>query len=183
MKQNIIIPAFIGIVLVGGLIIVGLNNSKSLNNDLKSGGNSVDIASEESFSGKFSGSMKDLVSKNQSMKCTFTHNTEMNNSKGTVYIGDGKLKGDFDIHASGQNMKAFMISDGSTSYVWSSVLPQGFKVVLSNTENQNSTQPAQGVDYNQNLDYECVPWSVDSSYFVPPADINFVSPGMSQIST
>lgn len=175
MKQKAVMYAGIGAVIFG-VIFFALHTQKTeTKNDVL--GSAESSTKEEQISGTFSGSMRDLVARNQSVKCTFTHSTEINSSSGTVFVSGGKVRGDFDITVpqTGTNLKAFMIADGKDTYVWSSILPQGFKMPISDAKMQSSGQPANGIDYNQSLDYECEPWSVDESVFITPTDISFVS--------
>lgn len=165
---------------VGLLIVLGI--VFSITRISPSGGESVNsnemnTVQEEPLSGTFSGSMKDLVAKNQSVKCTFNHSTDIDTSSGIVYVSDGKIRGDFDITAKQAvgTFQAHMITDGEYSYVWSSLIAQGFKMPIANLSGQTASAPTSGVDYNQSLDYACEPWTVDSSVFVIPTEISFVS--------
>lgn len=172
MKPNILITVIVGIVLVAGVIVV---SSRKNSSSVPPTDSEVKTTSQKEQE-VFATSMKDLVAKNKPLKCTFTQSTDMSTSKGTLYIADGKVRGDFDISSSGQTFKAYMITDGTSSFVWSSILPQGFKVPLQNASNQASTQPTQGVDYNQVLDYDCSSWVVESEFFVPPTNVTFITP-------
>jgi len=121
-------------------------------------------------------SMRDLVARGQSLECTFDMDVEYSKSNGTVYIADGKVRGNFDIvvsvsQAGTQKFQAYMIADAETSYVWSSLIKQGFKLPIS--KNETSANPQNGVDYNQKLNYSCKPWNANASFFVPPADVVF----------
>lgn len=133
---------------------------------------------EQESTGTFRGSMRDLATRTDPTRCTFTHATEMGSSAGVVYVAEGNIYGDFDIvTAQGSSLKAYMITDGEYSYVWSSSIPQGFKVALADAEAQTSSQAVEGIDYNQALDYDCAPWTADLSVFVPPANVTFIAPG------
>ena len=120
-------------------------------------------------------SMRELVATNEPMRCTFAHVTEAADSSGEVFVADGKIRGNFKVKTSnetGTTFDAYMITDGKDSYVWSSVLPQGYKVAIKETED---TGGQNGLDYNQKLNYSCTPWAKDVSFFVPPATVTFVS--------
>ena len=172
MKPNILITVIVGIVLVAGGIVVSTRKNTTSVSPVDSEARTVSQEKQEVVAA----SMKDLVAKNKPLKCTFTQKTDMSTSEGTLYIAEGKVRGDFDISSSGQSFKAYMITDGTSSFVWSSILPQGFKVPLQNASNQASTQPTQGVDYNQVLDYDCSSWVVDSAVFIPPTNVTFITP-------
>ena len=165
----------VGLLIVLGIVFFITRSSVSDGESVKS--NEMNTVQEEPLSGTFSGSMKDLVAKNQSVKCTFNHSTDIDTSSGTVYVAGGKIRGDFDIKAKQAlgTFQAHMITDGEYSYVWSSLIAQGFKMPITNSSGQAASAPASGVDYNQSLDYACEPWNVDSSVFAIPTEISFMS--------
>lgn len=174
MKQNISV-FLVGLIVVAGIVYGVTRGAKQDAQTVQS--ESESTSKQEAISGTFSGSMKDLVARNQSVKCTFNHSTDVDTSSGTVYVSGGKIRGDFDINAKQAvgTFQAHMITDGEYSYVWSSLLAQGFKMPIAKASAQTASQPTSGVDYNQNLDYQCESWSVDDSVFITPSDISFVS--------
>jgi len=174
----------LGLIIVTGavLLVKGPSDKKMADND-----ESMEEITEESSDtetvveddkqmeeGSFSGSMKDLMSRGGEYKCTFASNTEVGTSTGTVYISGDKIRGDFEssVEVVSQTFKSSMINDGEFSYVWSSSMPGGFKT--KNVEGDISGEESvdTGFDYNEQLDYKCVPWSVDNSVFALP-DIEF----------
>lgn len=170
MNKQILTYIITGIVLVGGLVfILSTKQSGSTAGDLTN--------SDTSQVSSFSGSMKDLVQRNQSLECTFSHDTPNSSSKGTVFVADGNVRGNFLITINtmgGSSLEAFMIADGVNSYVWSSLSKDGFKVALSESEKSGTNQGNDGINYNQNLQFSCKSWVKDVSVFIPPTDINFV---------
>ncbi len=124
-------------------------------------------------SGSSSGTLQTLLAMKGSVKCTVQHSTEMDISSGIVYISNGKLRGDFDVSAAGQTMKAYVLVNGSDVYSWSSLSATGVKTTVS--ASSSSSQSNQGVNFNQNLNYSCTSASVDASVFAMPQGINFIS--------
>ena len=124
------------------------------------------------------GSIKDLIARGSS-KCTVTNSVENSESNGTVYVGNGKMRGDFTSVTKNPAMtvESHMISDGAFIYTWSDAMPQGVKVAVSaaNTTGQpNASEGNQAEMYNAVVDYDCDSWSVDESKFEIPTDITFM---------
>ena len=132
-------------------------------------------------SGVFTGSTKDLMARGGNYKCTFAQEVENSKSTGTVYISGQKLRGDFksDVTAAGASMsvESYMISDGTSMWTWSSMLPTGFKmeVVKDTTADGTTPMSQQMFDANMNLSYDCAPWTVDESKFVLPSTVTFTT--------
>lgn len=97
-------------------------------------------------------------------------------NKGTVYMNNGMMRGEFTTVAEGKTMDSSFIMKDGYAYNWSSVLPNmGVKVkVLANTENKGGD--AKGT-YTWNAEqigeYNCEEWKVDESKFALPVGIDF----------
>ena len=112
-------------------------------------------------------SLKDLLDANLPQKCTYP--------EGTVYISGGKFRGDFTSDVSGKAVTSHMISDSTTSYIWTDDQKQGFKMTIdadAKAEAQTETDNS-GVDVNEKLDYKCGAWLPDASLFNTPSGIEF----------
>ena len=171
------------VVIVGAafLIFGGVNKKDKVKNDemtqdqISQQEIENEIASsDESFDEKTS--ISALMKKGGEYMCTVDHSTGVGDTKGTVYIAKEKIRGDFttDITAPGVgamgNIDTHMISDGESTYTWSSASPEGFKGPV-NSESQ--TGSSSQVPTNQELDYKCVSWKVDNSKFLLPTNITF----------
>jgi hypothetical protein len=125
----------------------------------------------------FNGSITDLAKRGGDYECTFVQTNDMSDSTGTVFISGKKMRGDFKTTVkavSGMNVESHMISDGEFMYNWSSMLPTGFKIAITESTNATSTPSgSQNFDYNQKLDYKCKAWMADSTKFELPASIKF----------
>lgn len=127
---------------------------------------------------KIAGSMKDLVAKGESLRCVFNRDTQFAKTLGYVYVADGKVRADFTVTptvAQAAPFTASMIADNDTSYVWSSVMKDGFKIPTKTELEPKSEDIVDGVDYSQTLDFTCEKWSKDFGAFNPPANISFVT--------
>ncbi|OGD84423.1 hypothetical protein A2165_00660 [Candidatus Curtissbacteria bacterium RBG_13_40_7] len=123
-------------------------------------------------------SIRDLLGFGNNVTCTITYPSENGETKGTVYVAsDERLRGDFTSNMEDKEIDSHMIQDGTYSYIWSSSSPQGTKMKLEDISSRQSPGPEsqnQNIDLDQKVDYQCSPWSVDNSKFVPPADIEFI---------
>lgn len=137
-----------------------------------------------------------LLAMGQNQRCTFsTNSTTGGTTNGTFYVSKGNVRGDMTMKASnGKEDQMSIIRMGDTNYIWGSALPTGIKMTLSLDKitqgaNANASQYS---SINQKADFNCVPWSVDSSLFTPPANVKFtdmtsmmpnsVSPGGTQVT-
>lgn len=173
MNNRIIAGIVIVIVIIAGVFLVTRNkggNSEVASNDQAASGASA--VSTESMS------LKSLMASGSgSRKCTFKTEDNGTTSSGTVYTGDGKMRGDFEYTANGKPTASHMIYDGNmTYYGWSDGTQQGFKMKFDPQEvaaAKNNTQQG-AVDPNKNFDFNCSKWSVDNSKFDLPSEINFM---------
>lgn len=114
-----------------------------------------------------------LIASNVAQKCTFDDATSAAKTSGTVYIGDGKMRGDFSAVASGgETQSVHMISDGTTAYTWIEGISTGFRSSMSaHPDTGAGSNP--GLDPSKPLDYQCAPWTVDATLFELPAGYSF----------
>lgn len=118
-------------------------------------------------SGSGEQTLAELLAAGTAQTCTFTQA----DGEGTVYVANGKMRGDFTSVADGKTMTSHMISDGTTAYTWVDGMPTGFKMMMNSA--QAAGQQPGTVDINQRLGYNCSSWSADASVFTPPAGMQF----------
>jgi hypothetical protein len=133
-------------------------------------------------------SLKGLLAQTGSQKCTFADTGDASQSQGTVYVSNGKMRGDFTSVAGTQTIQSHMIVKDNTSYLWSDAMQgQGIKMSFDAMSGQGaSTQGTpQAVDINAQVQYSCSAWSEDASQFALPTNITFqdVSAMMSPVPT
>ena len=127
----------------------------------------------EKSSGK---SLMDLISLGQNQRCTFSTTNESGSTQGTYYLSEANLRGDFKVKTSqGKESQMSMIRSGDTSYMWGSDLQTGIKMKLSLEDLSKNKEVNQysSVNPSAKADYNCVPWTVDSSLFTPPSNVKF----------
>lgn len=120
-------------------------------------------------------SLRQLLAAGEPQKCTFTDSTDVADTSGTVFVANGKMKGEFDAvtKIDGGTQKAYMVVDGETVYSWTSVYPQGVKTNISSSVSGDSSQKS-AVDYDKKVDYHCEPWTPDMSVFELPSTVTFM---------
>jgi len=121
-------------------------------------------------------SMKELMASGKTQKCDFTSQSASSTSQGTVYIGGGKMRGDFSSTAQGKTMATHMINDGTTVYTWVDGMSMAVKMSAAAKMTNRPTpsnRTSQSVDQNAKYNYNCSDWTQDNSQFTPPANINF----------
>jgi hypothetical protein len=172
----IIVVVILLIVLVGGAFFL---LGKSHTNPVKSVQTQMTKMSTEHKS------LADFFSMTGSQKCTFSDKS--NNSSGTLYIGDSKMRGDLQTADNGKTATTHMINDGSYVYIWTDGQKDGYKMSTATIKKEaaqvsmspesnapSEAQPSSGpVNMNQKADYSCGPWSVDSSMFAVPQNVTF----------
>ncbi len=167
MNKNIIMG-------VGTLIILGVIvgffvvNKKSTLNPTMMNQQAGEMSPSPMANDNSPKSLKDLLTLG-SQKCTFNAGTQ---STGTVYVSSGKMKADFTISIAQGDITSHMLIDGETGYVWSDDSKGGIKMQI-NAVNPSATPNAKTMDVNKKYDYSCVPWTVNESFFVLPANITF----------
>ncbi|HWY79373.1 MAG TPA: hypothetical protein VNW29_03380 [Candidatus Sulfotelmatobacter sp.] len=171
-KMFIIVVVLVLIVLGGGVFSLLSRSSK---NPLKYVQNQMTTSKK---------SLLDLVTMVGILKCTFSDKT--NNSSGVVYVSGGKMRGDFQSQDGGKITQSHMINDGSYIYVWTNGVNDGYKTTLatikdmlpqSGTSGTNSISQSQtqsgNINFHQQTNYSCNPWSVDTAMFLLPQGVTF----------
>lgn len=131
-----------------------------------------------------SGTLADLMKRSGSYKCTVevkpTQANANTESSGTVYVGNGKMRGDFSTVVAamgGKKVESHMLTTDGYVYTWSDMMPQGMKIQVDTT-GEVATQT--GMDANAAVDYHCSPWTVEASRFTVPTNITFTVMGAVQ---
>lgn len=168
MKQ--IILGVVGVVVIAaGLYYFVPKNSPS-------DGDSQEVAQPQE-AGTFSGSFEDLARRGGDWKCTFSMDTQMGASRGTVYVSGEKIRGDFESEAPiVGKVESHMIADKTHTYTWTSMMPQGFKIKRTDgggLMNESAKTSDTMVDANMKMSYDCNPEKAAESMFVVPSTITF----------
>ena len=123
-------------------------------------------------------SLKSLLTMGKTVKCTYTNTVKDVNVTGTVVASNGKMKQDFTSNTSAGPVSGHMIVDGTTAYMWTDQMKQGFKFALNEMPTpavSGKTAQPQGSDLNKSLSMSCLPWSATPEAFTPPMMYSFGS--------
>lgn len=121
-------------------------------------------------------SIKSLLASGSSRKCTYSVDQDGYKSEGTIYVANNKMRGDFTAQIDGKETMSHMINDSATSYMWTDGVAQGMKFAVSEEDiksAQDSAAKTGAVDLNQNYDFSCDSWVVDTSKFELPSNVQF----------
>jgi hypothetical protein len=120
-----------------------------------------------------------FIGQGGSYKCTVQQYVENFESKGTTYVHNGMVRGEFTTAVDGMNMDSQMILRDGYTYSWSSMMPtMGFKISVQPPENVDTGAPATNsyaFNAEQIGDYDCEVWTPDMSKFEVPTNITFKS--------
>lgn len=117
-------------------------------------------------------SLKELLAGGQPQTCTFSDAE----TQGSVFVGGGKIRGDFTNLVNGTQTGSHMISDGQMFYMWTDGQTQGFKMEFTPSEatpGAETKMPKDSFDPDKKVDYNCSGWTVDQSKFALPANVKF----------
>lgn len=169
MNNKIIAGIVIAIIVLGGGYF--LMRGKTTHNELASNSETVNSETQTSMQ---SGSLKSLLSAGSTRKCTYTTTQDGYSSTGTVYVDNGRMRGDFTTTVNGKATVSHMINKDSTMYIWTDGSPMAFKMAFDPNNAKPTNSSAQGsVDLEKNYDFDCASWSGDSSMFELPSGVNF----------
>ncbi|KND51451.1 MAG: hypothetical protein ABA06_04050 [Parcubacteria bacterium C7867-001] len=133
---------------------------------------------EAGTSNNGTGTLQSLMGLTGSMKCDVATAAGPSQSSGTVYITNGKMRGDFNSTSAATGeavIESHMIRSGGFMYTWSSAAPQGVKFSEEAIASASSQSSGQGsVDPNAQVTYSCSLWAADEAQFTPPSTVSFI---------
>lgn len=148
-----------------------VNSNAQVNADVSSGAAMSDDATTPR-------SLRALLIANVPVRCTFDDHTNDIDTDGTIYVANGKFRADVSSTIDGKVQEGHMLSDGTTTYVWSPALEQGFKMgTQAMFEGSADADGKTAIDPNKDIDYSCSPWLPDANLFVAPSTVTFVELG------
>ncbi len=175
--MNKTILAAVAVIVILG---IGAFAYKSMKQPGSTGSSSQTGMTKQTTAQTAEGTLKSLLAMGQSVQCTFSTTNEGAKSDGTVYVSNGKMRGDFKTVSDKMNVNNHMIVDGQYSYVWSDQSKQGMKMELKKEETSSPTgAPANGQqngpNLNEKVNYTCKPWSANAEMFALPSGITFMT--------
>lgn len=146
------------VVIAGGYVIFN-----------KMGGVSTEQESAMVAATSTPSTLRELAASQAPQKCTFT---STNNTQGTVYVAQGRVRSDFTSTVAGNAITGHALVMDNMSYAWMDGQSQGFK---NSFEATTTAEGSQGVNPDERVSYSCEPWAADSSLFSVPTGIDFMS--------
>jgi hypothetical protein len=184
--MNKTIIALLGIVVVGGAIAFVVTRPKDavpnqvVVTDATNSSSTSDLATPAAPAGKKM-AFGQFIKQGGSYQCTVNQYIDAGYSsttKGTVYISDSNIRGDFATQVQGMKIDtSFILRDGF-AYTWTSLANTGYKSKVTpqaNTNTATDTKLSGSFNWNADMigDYDCAPWTVNTSVFAIPANITF----------
>lgn len=156
MNKKILLIVLVLLLIATGVYLFAINNKFGLANTSITQSNSPKT-------------LKEIFGLGIAQKCTY--------DKGTIYVADGKMRGDFSSIDEGVTTNGHTIVDGNTSYFWTEGETTGFKTTfnLDATPQAESrdTPVSSDIDPVQPENYVCEPWVVKSDVFTLPSSVEF----------
>lgn len=117
--------------------------------------------------------LKSLFSMASNQECSFIDSETQ--SEGMVYIGNGQVRGDFTTISEGASYNSNMYSDSESVFIWLDGQGTGYKISMDTLESFSSDaeDDSLSLDFDNEVDLNCSPWSPNESVFVLPEDVNF----------
>ncbi len=114
--------------------------------------------------------LKEILVSDVAQECSFS---DPNGVSGTVYVATGSMRGDFTSTVNGKAMTSHIITEDTTSFVWTDGMNQGVKTTISDIAPSGSNNSPSSVSMDQKYDYTCASWTADDSKFSLPSEIKF----------
>lgn len=178
MNKKIVLIAIVILLLGGGYYFFALSHSNPLQTAMKQN-QTAHMSTQKK-------SLFDFLSMTGSLKCTFSEKDESNS--GTVYVGAGKMRGDFKSQNEGKTEQMHMANDSKFVYIWTDGQKTGYKMSLDTVKNSmmqikndnsganassGEQTPSGTVNFKKQSNYSCSPAAVNTSLFTTPQDITF----------
>lgn len=170
MNKVLIVGIIVGVIAIGGIgayaLFSGGGTSDTSNN----------VAGNSETVGSFTeqASIEELLTRNASLKCTYSMSEAGTESTGVAYFAGGKnMYGEFTYTSNGESTQVYSVRNGDTQYVWTKDATIGFKTDVSTSDKASQQQQSQQFDPEEKYAFACVNWNKDDSLFTPPASVSF----------
>ena len=178
MKPFITIIIIIGIALIGWGIYHKYNQGTYTPNATSTSANSYNTLSQSSSNTQSSSQSKPIAMFNQggSHICTFDNLSNGHKSTATIYIADGKMRGEF---RANNSVGDIMVYNGGNLYTWKEGSATGMRSQVRLIADLPAALPKDltgGViigNSANNSSWECHDWLKKSALLTPPANVAF----------
>ena len=161
------------VLIMGGYFLVKPAPSNGIDN-LKN--ESMPLFTKATSSNSKKMAFMDFMKQGGSYKCSITQKIGDMDTKGTMYMHNGMVRGEYNAKIQGTEVDSTLVVRDGYTYTWSSMAPNmGFKIKSLNESVDKSTPTGElgGFDSTQIGDYDCQPWRGDSAAFDLPKSITF----------
>lgn len=166
-----IIAGAVGLLVVAG----GVGAYVMLTRDNQSNSEQTALVSSETEGATSEqASIEELLTRNASLKCSYSVQDGASTNTGTAYFAGGKnMYGEFTNTTKDTTKKAYVIRNGDTQYVWQEDAKTGYRADVSAFTKQVQQQMSQQFDPAQKYKFSCIKWEKDDSLFTPPSNVKF----------
>lgn len=176
--NNTLIIVIISILIVGGgaLVLLNENDTAEITGtpapSVQTSGNTQEDGLDVPES--FTGNLTQLFAFGKNITCTFTQNDEDVTGTGTIYVSGNRMRGDFvmNFNQGEGTLSASTIQKDNTIYSWGSSPFGDFSTKVA-MQADDISDDSDGIDFDEDIDYNCKKWDVNNSMFVPPSDVQF----------
>lgn len=127
-------------------------------------------------------SLSDLLALGKNQQCTFSYDGKGTKIEGTTYISGKKVRSDYKTVLDNKTTEGSMIMDGEYLYTWSTLMPQGVKMKVTDdlakladdAKKDMAKNPQQFMNPNDKMDYKCQGWAPQATSFTPPTNVTFM---------
>ena len=121
--------------------------------------------------------MAGLIASGQSVACNFQKQDASGSQSGTVYVAQNKMRGEFNVSdPSSGNFLMHMINDGEYSYSWGGPFGENQGMKMKASAGQGASR-RQGPDLQEEMEFDCQPWTADAVQFTIPSNVQFMEMG------
>ncbi len=169
----LIIVALAIVLAAGGGVYYAAKHPKKAS-DQQSGVSASTTAnvSVQNNGGNHIGTLKDILALGSNQMCTVSATNATSSVSGTAYVSGSMMRGDFMMKSSGVTIDSHMIRNGNDVYFWAG--NKGGHMNINLLEAQSKAGAQTSVDWKQNVNYNCVSWTKDTTKFVVPTSVNIV---------
>jgi hypothetical protein len=126
------------------------------------------------------GPLRELVARGEALECTFsfTHD-EGTSGTGTGYFApDERMRMETTVTQNGETANGSYVIQNDVMYMWGTAEGQSYamQMPVRETKSQQYTEQTP-VDLDDNVSFDCIPWTVDEERFAIPEDRNFMDMG------
>jgi hypothetical protein len=173
-QKNIIISVVVAVVIiVSGYFIYTSNKASETASSTTVGTNNGGTVGSNTTGGKKI-AFSEFIKKGGSYKCTVYQSVGGATTEGVTYFSNGKIRSEYNTKVQGISVSTTLIVKDGYTYSWTSSAPTtGLKVKLASVSTGTGTSGSYSFNADKIGDYNCQPWTVDTTRFDLPTGVIF----------